>query len=133
MHTPKELWQAPLCDPVLAPLMQGAFSCEKLSITEIALLGFFQILIITINMESTRSPCILSHPEKVNFLTAKDFPLFLLHTNVLFESPFRKVVYCNGRWQECFQEMVHHVQFVEGILGDIPSLFPPTCCPECSY
>lgn len=50
----QELWQAVLCDPVLAPLMQGATS-------------LIQILFLTINMAPTQSQCILPYQERVNF------------------------------------------------------------------
>ena len=53
----------------------------------------------------------------------------LRQANVLFERPIKKIVYCYGQWQECFKDMTGHVQFVEGIPGDIPCLFPPACRP----
>lgn len=37
----------------------------------------------------------------------------LSHANVLSESSFTKKVYCLGKWQE----MAHHVQFVEVTIG----------------
>ena len=53
----------------------------------------------------------------------------LKYANVLFERPIHKIMYCYGRWQECFQDMVSQITFVEGIPEDIPALFPLSCCP----
>ena len=41
----------------------------------------------------------------------------------------RKIVYCYGQWQECFQDMASQNKFVEGIPEDIPALFPMGCRP----
>ena len=41
----------------------------------------------------------------------------------------RKIVYCYGQWQECFQDMASQITFVEGIPEDIPALFPMGCRP----
>ena len=35
MHTIQELWQACLCEPVLAPLIQGVFPSDKLPVINI--------------------------------------------------------------------------------------------------
>ena len=43
---------------------------------------------------------------------------------MLFQRPIREIVYYCGHWQECFEDMVDHVQFVEGIPEDIRSLVP---------
>ena len=53
----------------------------------------------------------------------------LQQADSLFERPIRKIVYCYGQRQECFQEMTDQVTFVEGIPKDIPSLFPMSCRP----
>ena len=55
--------------------------------------------------------------------------LLLQCSDVLFERPIRKIVYCYGQWQECFQDMVSQITFVEGIPEDIPAIFPMGCCP----
>ena len=55
--------------------------------------------------------------------------LLLQYANVLFERPIRKIVYCYGQWQECFQDMASQITFVEGIPEDIPALFPMGCRP----
>ena len=46
----------------------------------------------------------------------------LREANVLFERPIKKIVYCYGQWQGCLKDMTGHVQFVEGIPEDIPSM-----------
>ena len=51
------------------------------------------------------------------------------YADVLFERPIRKIVYCYGQWQECFQDMAPQITFVEGIPEDIPALFPMGCRP----
>ena len=55
--------------------------------------------------------------------------LLLQYADVLFERPIRKIVYCYGQWQECFQDMASQITFVEGIPEDIPALFPIGCRP----
>ena len=55
--------------------------------------------------------------------------LLLQYADVLFERPIRKIVYCYGQWQECFQDMASQITFVEGIPEDIPALFPMGCRP----
>ena len=55
--------------------------------------------------------------------------LLFQYADVLFERPIRKIVYCYGQWQECFQDMASQITFVEGIPEDIPALFPMGCRP----
>ena len=53
----------------------------------------------------------------------------LQNADILFERPIRKIVYCYGQLQECFNSMGSQITFVEGIPEDIPSLFPVSCRP----
>ena len=55
--------------------------------------------------------------------------LLLQCSDVLFERPIRKIVYCYGQWQEWFQDIPSQITFVEGITEDIPALFPMGCRP----
>ena len=53
----------------------------------------------------------------------------LQQADYLFERPIRKIIYCYGQWQESFKDMAEQVEFIEGIPEDIPTMFPPQCCP----
>ena len=55
--------------------------------------------------------------------------LLLQYSDVLFERPIRKIVYCYGQWQEYFQDMASQITFVERIPEDVPALFPMGCRP----
>lgn len=41
--------------------------------------------------------------------------------------PAKNLAKLINQWQECFKEMLDHVQFVEDIPKDVPRLFPTTC------